>query len=124
MRVLAALEVRERRTERICRRWQKQERHTLPTCRERVSSWSRVTLRSRTVVENRTPGKRSSKMERSILDNCTRPPTQMNCVFPGFNKKQESKERLNAAAGRDPFHSTLEFLPSIFHCVLKSVSVN
>src|SRR6218665_912310 len=58
------------------------------TCRERVSSWSRVTPRSRTVVENRTPGKRSSKMERSILDNCTRPPTQMNCVFPGFNPRR------------------------------------
>src|SRR6218665_1629652 len=52
------------------------------TCRERVSSWSRVT--PRVLVENRTPGKRFSKMERSILDNCTRPPTQMNCVFPGF----------------------------------------
>src|SRR6218665_2304494 len=33
-------------------------------------------------------GKRSSKMERSILDNCTRPPTQMNCVFPGFNPRR------------------------------------
>src|SRR6218665_1895968 len=64
------------------------QRHTLPTCRERVSSWSRVTPRSRTVVENRTPGKRSSKMERSTLDNCTRPPTQMNCVFPGFNLRR------------------------------------
>src|SRR6218665_1402375 len=37
---------------------------------------------------NRTPGKRCSKMERSILDNCTRPPTQMNCVFPGFNHRR------------------------------------
>src|SRR6218665_3499488 len=42
----------------------------------------------RTVVENRTPGKRSSKMERSILDNCTRPPAQMNCVFPEFNLRR------------------------------------
>src|SRR6218665_683572 len=88
MRVLAALEVRERRTERICRRWQKQVRHTLPTCRERVSSWSRVTLRSRTVVENRTPGKRCSRIERSILANCTWPPTKMNCDFPGFNLRR------------------------------------
>src|SRR6218665_2298607 len=66
----------------------KQERHTLPTCRERVSSWSRVTPRSRTVVENRTPEKHSSKRERSILDNCTRPPTEMNCVLPGFNLRR------------------------------------
>src|SRR6218665_1287027 len=44
--------------------------------------------RSRTVVENRTPGKGCSKMERSILDNCTRSPTQMNCVFPWFNLRR------------------------------------
>src|SRR6218665_3603272 len=49
---------------------------------------SRVTPTSRTVVENRTPGKRCSKMERSILEICTRPPTQMNCVFPGFNLRR------------------------------------
>src|SRR6218665_355033 len=44
--------------------------------------------RSRTVVENRTPGKRCSRIERSILAHCTWPPTKMNCDFPGFNLRR------------------------------------
>src|SRR6218665_1356262 len=89
MRVLAALKVREQRTqnESAADGKNKSDIHC-PHAGKGSVPGPGPPPRSRTVVENRTPGKRCSKMERSILDNFTRPPTQMNCVFPGFNLRR------------------------------------
>src|SRR6218665_1677394 len=79
--------------------------------------------KSCTVVENRTPGKRSSKMERSILDNCTRPPTQMNCVFPGFNLRRFEDNQAPITSETRSIFSTRELRSHTMNVCLSVISV-
>src|SRR6218665_28250 len=65
---------------------------------KKLSSWSSVRPRSRTVVENATWGKVSASIRKSTLANCLRPPSQINWVVDAFRSRRFEAIHLERAS--------------------------
>src|SRR6218665_2495670 len=76
------------------------------TCSEKLSSWSNVRPRSRTMVENAKWGKVLASIGKSTFANCLRPPSQINWVLDGFRSRRFEAIHLERASMAEHINPT------------------